>query len=66
MKDIKLIRNRIVGSGESGIFHDSRKDIKTIGKMLNEVIDKVNEIVICINKLNSDQNVQVSDTTEAQ
>jgi hypothetical protein len=35
---------------EVGVFHDSRKDSQTIRKVLNDVIQKVNEIIDYINQ----------------
>jgi hypothetical protein len=33
-----------LGCGE-GLFHDSRRDINTLGKLINECVDKINELI---------------------
>ena len=35
----------------SGIFHDTRKDVQTLSKCINILVDKVNELVNENNKL---------------
>jgi len=42
---IKPIKTKIRQSDSIGIFHDSKSDIRMLAKVLNEVIDKVNEII---------------------
>jgi len=32
-------------SGGSGIFHDSREDVRRIAKVVNLLIDKMNELI---------------------
>lgn len=39
---IKKITKFIKGSGEVGIFHDSRRDIKLMSQLINELTNKVN------------------------
>jgi hypothetical protein len=45
------IKIRVKRSSESGIFHDSRKDIRVLGEMVNLLIDRVNELIEENNKL---------------
>lgn len=49
MEKIKIM---IKKSSETGIFHDSRKDVKTLGIVTNNLIDKLNEAIDEINRLN--------------
>jgi predicted transcriptional regulator len=48
---IKKIKTKLRINQESGIFHDSRKDSRTLMKACNELIDKVNELADKINNL---------------
>lgn len=48
---IQRINTRIRKSNNEGIFHNSRGDIAALGKVCNELIDKVNELVDAINQL---------------
>lgn len=41
-------------SGNRGIFHDSREDVRTLTKALNRSIDKINELVEVVNKQNKE------------
>ena len=45
------IKIKVKRSSESGIFHDSRKDIMILGEIVNLLIDKVNELIDENNKL---------------
>ena len=36
---------RIIKPDTIGIFHDSRKDVRTLAKVCNHLIDKVNELI---------------------
>lgn len=45
------IKVRLNGTGEPGLFHDSRKDVKIIAKVVNMLIDKVNELIEENNRL---------------
>lgn len=48
---IKRLIMTIRKSSNSGIFHNSREDIVTLGKAMNILIDKVNELVDANNTL---------------
>lgn len=50
-KILKKINIKVNPTEERGIFHDSRKDVKTISKALNICIDKINELVTEYNLL---------------
>lgn len=52
---IKRIKSRIKQSDNSGLFHDSRGDVRALTKMCNELIDKVNELTDKINELDSNK-----------
>lgn len=43
---INKLNTRMRPSSSSGIFHDSRGDVRRLGKALNIAIDKINELVI--------------------
>lgn len=53
---IESIRGRIQSSETSGVFHDSRKDIYTLSKMINTLIDKCNELIEDNNDLRAEIN----------
>lgn len=42
---IKRITIKLRKPDNTGIFHDSRGDIRTLSKVCNELIDKVNELI---------------------
>lgn len=42
---IKKIKKKLRPSEEGGLFHNSRGDVRRLAKVLNEVVDKVNELV---------------------
>lgn len=46
-------------SSESGLFHDSRKDVRLLTKVCNALVDKVNELV----KDNNDLRKKLNDLT---
>lgn len=48
---INKINTKIILSNSPGLIHDSRKDIRTLSKMCNELINKVNELTDEINKI---------------
>ena len=48
---MKNITRKIRASQSLGLFHDSRQDVRAMGELLNEVINKVNELVFEINKI---------------
>ena len=37
-------------TSNGGIFHDSREDVRTLTEALNRSIDKINELVIVVNR----------------
>lgn len=48
---MEKIKVKIKPSSESGIFHDSRKDVRSLAQAVNLLIDKVNELIDENNKL---------------
>lgn len=48
---ISKLKINIVRTSDSGIFHDSRKDIRTLASCINQLVSKVNELVDENNKL---------------
>lgn len=48
---IKRINTKIRKPNDTGIFHNSREDVAVLGKVCNELIDKVNELVDKVNEL---------------
>ena len=51
---IKKITLRLKRVGESGLFHDSRADVRLISKFVNELTDKLNEVIDENNTLKSE------------
>lgn len=51
MKQIKPIKTKIKPSQGNGIFHDSRGDINALSQVINEIINKQNEVIETVNKL---------------
>ena len=50
IKELKTkIRRR--NSDDVGIFHDSRQDYITLGRICNELIEKTNELIKEVNEL---------------
>lgn len=47
---IKEITKRLRRSGNTGLFHDSRKDVLTITEHSNILQDKINELVWHVNR----------------
>ncbi|MSU01910.1 hypothetical protein [Tissierella pigra] len=47
---IKELNIGIRKSSSTGIFHDSREDVRRLGKALNIAIDKINELVEIVNE----------------
>jgi len=52
---IQKIKVRINRSEDRGVFHDSRKDSRTLGEAINILIDKVNELVETNNRLEKEK-----------
>ena len=48
---VDRIKTRIKRSNSTGLFHDSREDVRWLGAVCNELIDKVNELVDKVNEL---------------
>jgi len=42
---MEKIKDKIIPSGEIGIVHASRRDVRTLGMVINMLIDKVNELI---------------------
>jgi hypothetical protein len=51
MKRIESTKIKVRQSDGYGIFHDSREDVRILGKALNTIIEKQNEIIEAVNKL---------------
>lgn len=51
---IAKIRERLKRVGESGMFHDSRSDVRTISRYVNQIADKLDEVIDENNKLKSE------------
>ena len=49
-KKIKKLSKKIKPSGNIFMIHDTRGDIRTLAALVNEVTDKINEIVEVLNK----------------
>lgn len=47
---IERITKKIRKVDNNGIFHDSRHDVAELAKMINILVDKVNEIVDVVNQ----------------
>lgn len=47
---IKEITKRLRRSGNTGLFHDSRKDVLTIIEHNNILQEKINELVTAVNR----------------
>lgn len=43
--DIEKINVKLVKTDSIGIFHDSRKDIRALAKIVNVLIEKVNQLI---------------------
>ena len=52
---INPIKIKIRQSKQKSILHNSREDAEMLGKVCNELIDKVNELIVEVNKLKSEQ-----------
>lgn len=48
---IKRINIKLKPTNGAGIFHDTRNDVRVLGKVCNELINKVNELVEKVNEL---------------
>jgi hypothetical protein len=48
---IGKIKIRLSKSQNTGLFHDSRSDVREISKVCNLLIDKVNELTDKINQM---------------
>lgn len=42
---MKKIKQKVYRVSEPGFFHDSRKDVRTLSKAINILIDTVNELI---------------------
>lgn len=47
---MKKINRRIRRTGERGLFHDTRSDMRVIIEVYNDLHDKVNELIDVINE----------------
>ena len=48
---IRNLKTRIKATNGFGIFHDSRNDVRVLGKEINNLIDKMDEIINVVNNL---------------
>lgn len=55
---VEKIKLRIIKPEDVGLFHDTRKDVRTLGKAINMLIDKVNELIVSNNELQQSKNNQ--------
>ena len=58
---IKEITKRLRRAGNTGLFHDSRKDVLTITEHNNILQEKINELVKAVNR----QDKEVKELKEA-
>lgn len=58
---IKEITKRLRRSGNTGLLHDSRKDVLTITEHNNILQDKINELVSAVNR----QDKEIKELKEA-
>ena len=58
---IKEITKRLRRSGNTGLFHDSRKDVLTITEHNNILQGKINELVKAVNR----QDKEIKELKEA-
>ena len=58
---IKEITKRLRRSGNTGLFHDSRKDVLTITEHNNILHEKINELVKVVNR----QDKEIKELKEA-
>lgn len=58
---IKEITKRLRRSGNTGLFHDSRKDVLTITEHNNILQEKINELVTVVNR----QDKEIKELKEA-
>lgn len=58
---IKEITKRLRRSGNTGLFHDSRKDVLTITEHNNILQEKINELVKAVNR----QDKEIKELKEA-
>lgn len=48
---MKKIKQKLTITTDRGLFHDSRKDVRLLSKVINEIIDNNNAMIDEINKL---------------
>lgn len=63
---IRKIKTKLVRSEELGLVHATRKDVRVLAMVINEVIEKVNELVVAHNKLNSEPKAQECDARDSE
>jgi len=61
---IKKLKLKLRKSNESGLFHDSRKDINTLMKVYNEMHDKINELINEVNNIKHELDVLKQNNNE--
>lgn len=52
------INVKVRPSGEGGLFHDSRRDVRVLGQAVNLLIEKVNELIDENNRLKNTLNLK--------
>lgn len=53
---MEKMKFKLKQSSGVGIFHDSRADVRSLSKVINLIIDKMDEIIEEINNLKEKQN----------
>lgn len=48
---LNLIKSKMRRSGNVSVWHDTRSDVMTLTNVCNELIEKVNELVEIVNKM---------------
>ena len=54
---MKKITKKLHQVSESSLFHDTRKDIRTLATAFNSLVDSINEIIDEVEKIKSNQNI---------
>jgi uncharacterized protein (DUF488 family) len=63
---IEKIKVKILRVDEPSFFHDSRKDARTLGTVVNLLIRKMNELIDENNRLREEIKVERSVATDAR
>lgn len=52
---IKKIRMKLRTTGEHGIFHNTRNDVRSLAEVCSGLTDKINELIDKVNELDRDK-----------